>query len=109
MKFLVATDGCAPALRAVKYAAKLIALMNSPEHKVTLVSVHDDAGLRHARTFVGGDVVQDYLRELSEKELRPAQKVLDAASVWHDTGAPHRQRCRGDRRATAKQPVILVK
>lgn len=84
MKFLLATDGSAPALRAVKYAAKLIALMNSPEHKVTLVSVHDDAGLRHARTFVGGDVVQDYLRELSEKELRPAQKVLDAAGVWHD-------------------------
>ena len=28
--------------------------------------------------------VVDYLRELSEKELRPARKVLDAAGVKHD-------------------------
>ncbi len=84
MKFLLAIDGSPAALRAVKYAAKLIASMNSTDHKVTLVSVHDDAGLRHARKFVGGDVVQDYLRELSEKELRPARKVLDAAGVGHD-------------------------
>lgn len=84
MKFLLATDGSAPALRAVKYAAKLIALMGSLENKVTLVSVHDDTGLRHAKALVGGEAVQDYLRELSDKELRPAMKALDAAGIRHD-------------------------
>jgi nucleotide-binding universal stress UspA family protein len=46
--------------------------------------VHDDAGLRHAKAFVGKDAVADYLRELSEKELKPAMKVLDAQGVKHD-------------------------
>jgi nucleotide-binding universal stress UspA family protein len=85
MKFLLATDGSAPALRAVKYAAKLVALLEeSREHKVTLVSVHDDAGLRHAKALVGSEAVQDYLRELSDKELWPAMRALDAAGIRHD-------------------------
>ena len=92
MKFLVATDGSAPSLRAVKYAAKLADLMGSPASTITLVSVHDDVGLRHAKAVVGSDVVKDYLRELSEKELRPATKALDAADIQHDcvirTGNP---------------------
>lgn len=85
MKFLLATDGSAPPLRAVKYAAKLVALLEeSREHKVTLVSVHDDAGLCHAKALVGSEAVQDYLRELSDKELRPAMRALDAAGIRHD-------------------------
>ncbi|MFM9928323.1 universal stress protein [Variovorax sp. H27-G14] len=84
MKFLLETDGSAPALRAVKYAAKLIALMGSHENKVTLVSAHDDTGLRHAKALVGNEAVQDYLRELIDKELRPAKKALDAAGIRHD-------------------------
>ena len=92
MKFLVATDGSAHSLHAVKYAAKLAGLMGSPTSTTTLVSVHDDAGLRHAKAVVGSDVVKDYLRELSDKELRPAMKALDAAGIRHDcvirTGKP---------------------
>ncbi len=84
MKILVATDGSKHALRAVKYAAKLVRLIRSASNAITLVSVHDDAGLRHAKAFVGNAEVADYLRELSEKELKPAQKLLATAGVKHD-------------------------
>ena len=84
MRILVATDGSRAALHAVKYAVKLIGQLSSQSSSVTLISVHDNAGLRHARAFVGRSVVADYLRELSEKELRPARRVLDAARVEHD-------------------------
>ena len=84
MKILVATDGSKAWLLAVRYAVKLIGQLSSPWSSVTLVSVHDDAGLRHAKAFVGPSVVADYLRELSEKEMKPTRKVLDAARVRHD-------------------------
>ena len=84
MKILVATDGSKAALHAVRYAVMLIGKLSSQSSSVTLVSVHDDAGLRHAKAFVGRSVVADYLRELSEKELKAARKVLDAARVKHD-------------------------
>jgi nucleotide-binding universal stress UspA family protein len=84
MKLLVATDGSKPALHAVKYAIGLIRQLSSTSNSITLLSVHDDAGLRHAKAFVGREVVADYLRELSEKELKPARKLLDAAGLHHD-------------------------
>jgi len=84
MKILVATDGSKNALRAVKYAADLLAKSTDKTKSITLISVHDDAGLRHAKAFVGKDAVADYLRELSEKELKPAMKALDAQGVKHD-------------------------
>ena len=84
LKVLVATDGSKAALHAVKYAINLLGKLSSPLNSVTLVSVHDDVGLRHAKRFVGSEVVADYLRELSEKELKPARKLLDAAGVRHD-------------------------
>ncbi|MGK2899522.1 MAG: universal stress protein [Burkholderiaceae bacterium] len=84
MKILVATDGSKPALHAVKHAAKLVQQLSATSNSITLISVHDDAGLRHAKAFVGRDAVADYLRELSEKELQPARKLLDAAGIKHD-------------------------
>jgi len=84
MKILVATDGSKPALHAVKYAATLVGQLSSASHSITLISVHDDVALRLAKTFVGSDVVADYLRELSEKDLKPARKLLDSAGVKHD-------------------------
>jgi nucleotide-binding universal stress UspA family protein len=84
MKILVATDGSKPALRAVKYAAALIGQLSSASNSITLISVHDDVALRLAKTFVGGVEVADYLRELSEKELKPARRLLDSAGVKHD-------------------------
>jgi nucleotide-binding universal stress UspA family protein len=84
MKILVATDGSKHALHAVKYAARLIRLLRSTSNPITLISAHDDAGLRPAKSFVGSDRVADYLRELSEKELKPARRLLDAAGIKHD-------------------------
>lgn len=84
MKILVATDGSKNALRAVKYAADLLGGTTDKTKSITLISVHDDAGLRHAKAFVGKDAVADYLRELSEKELKPAMKALDASGIKHD-------------------------
>ena len=83
MKILVATDGSKPALNAVKYAIKLVRQL-STSSSITLISVHDDAGLHHAKVFVGREVVADYLRELSDQEMKPARRLLDKAGVKHD-------------------------
>ncbi len=84
MKILVATDGTKHALNAVKYAVRLVQMLAPGSHSITLISVHDDAGLRHAKAFVGREAVASYLRELSEKELKPAKKLLDATGIPHD-------------------------
>ena len=84
MRILVATDGSKPALHAVKYAVKLLRSLASASNSITLISVHDDVGLRHAKAFVGKDAVADYLRELSEDELKSARRLLEAAGVTHD-------------------------
>jgi nucleotide-binding universal stress UspA family protein len=79
MKILVPTDGSASALRAVKYAAAL-----RPKVSVTLISVHDDSGMRHLKKFIPKNTVSDYLRELSDKDLKSARTALDKAGVPHD-------------------------
>lgn len=84
MKILVATDGSKSALQAVKYAIKLVRQLAPGSHSVTLVSVHDDVGMRRAKSYVGSEQVADYFRELSEKELKPARKLLETAGVKHD-------------------------
>ena len=79
MKILVPTDGSACALRAAKYAGAL-----RPKATITLISVHDDTGLKHVKKFVPKDTVSDYLRELSDKDLKSARAALDKAGVSHD-------------------------
>jgi len=83
MKVLLPVDGSKSSLNAAKYIAKMAKNSRSPV-SVTLVSVHDDIGLGHVKQFVAKSVVDDYLREVSEKELKAAQKVLDTASVKHN-------------------------
>jgi len=83
MKVLLPIDGSKSSLNAAKYVAKMAKNSRSPV-TVTLVSVHDDIGLGHVKQFVAKSVVDDYLREVSEKELKAAQKVLDTASVKHN-------------------------
>ena len=83
MKILLAIDGSKSSLNAAKYVAKMAKNSRSPT-VVTLVNVHDDVGLGHVKQFVAKSVVEDYLRELSEKELKGAQKVLDVARVKHN-------------------------
>jgi nucleotide-binding universal stress UspA family protein len=82
MKLLLPIDGSKSSLNAAKYVAKMAKNSRSPV-TVTLVSVHDDAGLGHVKQFVAKNVVDEYLREFSEKELKAAQKVLDSARIKH--------------------------
>ena len=83
MRILVAVDGSKPALHAVKYAIGLSTQLSAPT-RITLVSAHDDTGLRHVRKHVPAGSIQDHLRELSEADLKPARKLLDKAGVPHD-------------------------
>lgn len=83
MKLLVATDGSQNALRAVEFAASLVGRLREGG-TLTLISVHDDVALRHARRFVGKQAVDEYLRELSEQDLASARELLDKMGVAHD-------------------------
>lgn len=83
MKVLLPIDGSKSSLNAAKYVAKMAKNSRSPTI-VTLINVHDDSGLGYVKKFIDKSVVDDYLRELSEKELKAAQKVLDMARVKHN-------------------------
>lgn len=60
-------DGSKNSLRAVKYAVMLAGMMQAPPAEITLINVHDNIGLRHAKFFVGKQVREEYLHELGEK------------------------------------------
>jgi len=83
MKVLLPIDGSKSSLNAAKYVAKMAKNSRSPT-TVTLVSVHDDSGLGYVKQFVDKNIVDDYLREISEKELKAAQKILDIAGIKHN-------------------------
>jgi nucleotide-binding universal stress UspA family protein len=46
--------------------------------------VHDDTGFKHIKKFTPKGTLADYLRELSDKDLSEARKLLDKAEVAHD-------------------------
>jgi nucleotide-binding universal stress UspA family protein len=81
MKILIAVDGSESALHAAKYAADLASQLVGRSNSITLISVHDDAALRHAKAVVGHEAVADYLRERSEGDLASAKSTLDALDI----------------------------
>ena len=83
MKILVAVDGSKSSLNAVKYAAKLAVALRTKD-RITLVSVHDDHGLRHAQKIVGKAKVDDYLRAVSDDDLKAARKYLTKEGLPYD-------------------------
>lgn len=83
MKILIAIDGSKSAQRAVKYAIVLAKQLAAPPH-ITLVTVHDDTGLRHLAKRLPKNGLEDYFRDLSDHDLKPTRKLLDKAGVPHD-------------------------
>jgi len=83
MKILVAIDGSKSALQAVKYVRALAGQLANPPH-ITLLTVHDDTGLRHLTKHLPKGGLDDYFREISERDLKPARKLLDNAEIAHD-------------------------
>ncbi|MCO5100751.1 MAG: universal stress protein [Burkholderiaceae bacterium] len=83
MKLLVAIDGSDNSLRAARFAASLLQQSRDPG-SITLISVHDDVALRNARRFVGKQVVDEYLHDLSEQDLAAAREMLDGLEIAHD-------------------------
>jgi len=83
VKLLVAIDGSENSLRAARFAASLLEQFRNPG-SITLISVHDDVALRNARRFVGKQVVDEYLRDLSEQDLAAARQMLDELQIPHD-------------------------
>jgi nucleotide-binding universal stress UspA family protein len=83
MKILVAIDGSKSALQAVKYVRALAGQLANPPH-ITLLTVHDDTGLRHLTKHLPKGGLEDYFREISERDLKPARKLLDNAEIAHD-------------------------
>jgi nucleotide-binding universal stress UspA family protein len=49
-----------------------------------LLTVHDDTGLRHLTKHLPKGGLDDYFREISERDLKPARKLLDNAEIAHD-------------------------
>ncbi len=72
MKILVGIDGSRNALRALRFAIRLLRRMDGHNRSLTLLSVHDDTALRSASHFVGREAVDDYLSDLSQADLAPA-------------------------------------
>ncbi len=83
MRILIAVDGSKSSLNAVKYAAKLAVALRTKD-RLTLVNVHDDHGLRHAQQMVGKAEIDDYLRAVSDEDLKTARKYLTKEGLSHD-------------------------
>lgn len=83
MRILVASDGSKSSLKAVREAIRLAGLA-AGKSTITLMSVHDETAFFHAERFVGRPAVEDYLRELSDAELKPAHRLLERSGLHHD-------------------------
>ena len=82
MKILLPVDGSIASINAVKYAAKL-AKNSRSKTSITLLNIHEKVIFNLAKKVVSKEDIDDYLRELSEKDLKSAQKVLDMAGIKH--------------------------
>src|SRR5690554_8207599 len=96
MKILVAIDGSAPSLAALRFAIGLIGKTTEPG-SIGLVAVRDDTGLRSASRVVGRKAIEEYLREQSEADLVEARKLIETTDIPHATidvtGAPEVETC----------------
>ena len=84
MKILVGIDGSKNALRALRFAIRLLRRIEGRNRSVTLLSVHDDTALRAASHFVGRDAVDDYLSDLSQADLAPAIVLAEKSGLSYE-------------------------
>ncbi len=81
MKIMVAIDGSRNALRALRFAIRLLRRVDGGKGSLTLISVHDDTALRSASHFVGQKAVDDYLAEMSRTDLAPAVALAEKSGL----------------------------
>lgn len=80
MHFLLPTDGSDAALNAFMQAHALSDQLQQPA-QFTLLVVHDDAGLRMVKQFVGKGEVKAWLEEQAMKELGKTLKWAEKAGL----------------------------
>jgi nucleotide-binding universal stress UspA family protein len=83
MKILVPTDGSVCALRALDYAIDMSKSMGNAA-SISLLSVHDDTGLKHVRKHFPKGTIEDFLHDLSVKELKSSKSKLEKSSLDHE-------------------------
>jgi nucleotide-binding universal stress UspA family protein len=88
MKILVPVDGSKASTNAVKYVVKLLKKSSEKSH-VVLISIHDTVIFNRTKQFISAEVIDEYLRDLSDKDLSAARKILDAADVPHSMVIEH--------------------
>ncbi|MEO8101488.1 MAG: universal stress protein [Betaproteobacteria bacterium] len=75
MKVLVAIDGSASALRALRYVVEHPGMFGAAPD-VILVNVHLPVPSPRAKAVLGHEVVEQYYREEAEESLGPARALL---------------------------------
>lgn len=85
MKIMVGIDGSKNALRALRFAIRLLRHAEGKNSSLTLISVHDDTALHSASHFVGRKAVDDYLAEQCREDLAPAIAVATKSGLPFQT------------------------
>jgi nucleotide-binding universal stress UspA family protein len=83
MKILVPSDGSTCALRALDYAIHLANSMGNVA-SISLLSVHDDTGLKHVRKHFPKGTIDGFLHDFSVKELKSSKIKLEKSSLDHE-------------------------
>jgi nucleotide-binding universal stress UspA family protein len=82
MKILVPVDGSQNSFKALKYAVNLAKGLTA-KSSIVVITVHDDSSFNYINQFVTYEDIKNFLIENSQKELKPAQKLLAKSDVAH--------------------------
>jgi nucleotide-binding universal stress UspA family protein len=82
MKILVPIDGSQNSLKALKYAVTLAKGLTA-KSSIVVINVHDDSSFNYINQFVTYEDIKNNLIENSQKEMKPAQKLLAKSDITH--------------------------
>ena len=85
MRILVAIDGSAHSLRALRAAIRLLKRVSDAERHLTLLSVHDPRSLQLAAGLVGSKGIKQYLAQASDEDLAQAKGLAERSGLTYDT------------------------